>query len=195
MLLVFSTALVVVAGESSLNWVWYVCTFDNWSPNQWIIWSVALFLNVRGEGWLFALVVLSLLKLRKNTEIPARTSIIAEKTKVYWKGLTYWHLMLDIIRLGPIDGWLQLSDKIISVKKTFPALLQTLLTDWEGPPSPSNLRTCEFGEKLRSERHCVQEYLHIWGLDGKILVRYWRSILVKRTGKAQWWIACWCESC
>ena len=133
-------------------------------------------------------------QIREKYRNNARTSIIAEKTKVYWKGLTYWHLMLDIIRLGPIDGWLQLSDKIISVKKPF---LRFCKHCWRiGRFLPlSNLRTCEFGEKLRSERHCVQEYLHIWGLDGKILVRYWRSILVKRTGKAQWWIACWCESC
>ena len=32
---------------------------------------------------------------------------------------------------------------------------------------------------------CARIFAYL-GLDGKILVRYWRSILVKRTGKAQW---------
>ena len=82
-----------------------------------------------------------------------------------------------------MDGYSCLTKLFPLQKNLSCAFAQTLLTDREVPPSPSNLRTCEFGKIEKRKTLCARIFAYLrvgWKDIGKIL---WRSIFGQKNRK------------
>jgi len=69
----------------------------------------------------------------RRDENKTRTSIIAGKTKVYWKDLTDWRLMWAIIGLRQLTDCSRCLTKLFPLEDARCWYSQTVVSDWRGP--------------------------------------------------------------